>query len=122
MDDDARFFYDNAGWSHGPDETPEQGRERGARLLADAERFAIASGWTIEWEDDWMVGDHVVEYDCYEDGGPDTCESAILRDASGEVLAALGCIDDADDDYHRVVFAELAAEAIVLLILIGSAV
>jgi hypothetical protein len=112
LTDDQRFFFDHAGWSYNPKtETPLEGRLQCAQALARAERAAREMGVTFQWEDDWMV-DHQKEYDCYEDGGPQTCQSCIARDASGKVRASLGCIDDADANYRRVIEAELADEAV----------
>jgi hypothetical protein len=108
------FFFDNAGYSyHTATEKPEQGRARCARELARAEVYAGEQGWEFTWEDDWMCGSHVREFgrESYEHE-PSTCESCVLRDAEGNVLASLGCIDDADSNYRRVIEAELASEAL----------
>ena len=107
----TEFFREHAGWSYNPaTETAEQGRARGARALAEAEAWAAAAGVRFVWGDDWDVGDHVAEYDCYEEGEPATCER-VLAYLGGEVVAALGCIDDATPEYRRVIEAELASEA-----------
>ena len=103
------FFLRNAGYSVKPGETQRQGKARTARELAKAERDARALGYTFEWNDDWSV-DHSKEFDCYEDGGPDTCEYCIMRDENGKVVQSLHCIDDATREYRRVVEAELALE------------
>ena len=71
---------------------------------------ALRAGCTFGWGDDWSVGDHTLEYDCYPDGGPETCEYVIMRDPFGEVVGSLGCIDDADDDYRRTIEEDLAHE------------
>ena len=105
------FFLRNAGCSYNPNtETKQQGMARGARRLAKAERDARALGYTFEWNDDWSIGDHSKEFDCYEDGGPDTCEYCLMRDENGKVVQSLHCIDDATREYRRVVEAELALE------------
>jgi hypothetical protein len=108
------FFYVHAGYSYKPGaETPDEGHERSARQYALAETWAHAQGLEYRWQDDWMVQDHVAEYDCYDEGeGPETCESCLLVDPRrpGKVLASLGCIDDATSAYRRVVQAELALE------------
>ena len=105
-----QFFYEHAGWSYDPTkESPEQGRRRSAREYAEAERWAKASGLTFEWVDDWTTENHVKEYDGYDEE-PATCETCIARDESGRVVASLSCIDDASDDYRRVIEAELADE------------
>ncbi len=110
MNKATRFFYEHAGYNFNPaTETVEQGKLRCAKSLANAERYAQSQGFTFTWEDDWMV-DHAKEYDCYEDGGPETCEACICRDSDGNVLASLCCIDDATSEYRRVIEAELASE------------
>lgn len=111
------FFLANAGFSYDPKtETPAKGRARCARQLAKSERDATALGYTFEWFDDWTVGSHVQEYgeESYPNE-PSTCESCVCRDASGAVVASLGCIDDADRTYRRVIEAELASEALASL-------
>jgi len=108
----VKFFYDHAGYSYKTGmETPEQGRKRCARALANAEEQAFMSSWTYEWKDDWSVCSHVQEFDTYTEE-PNTCQGCILRNEAGEVLASLWCIDDADANYRRVVEAELALEAL----------
>ncbi|MGB7728409.1 MAG: hypothetical protein WBL50_10275 [Candidatus Acidiferrum sp.] len=109
------FFYENAGYSYDPKkETAEQGRIRCAKQLADAERLAVSYGFTFEWEEDWSIGSHRKYYgedSVYADHEPHTCESCIVRDEDVNVLGSLGCIDDADSNYRRVIQAELADEA-----------
>jgi hypothetical protein len=111
-----QFFFEHAGYCFDPKkETAEQGRARCAKQLADAERLASEYGWTFEWEDDWSVGSHQRYYgegSAYEDREPHTCESCVLRDENQKVLASLGCIDDANSEYRRVVEAELALEGL----------
>lgn len=68
---------------------------------------------TFVWEDDWEIDNHAAEFDCYDDGGPFTCERCIVRDELGHVVAALGCVDDADEDYRREIESELALEAFI---------
>lgn len=106
-----RFFFDHAGYSFHPNkETALEGKLRCAVEMAKAEQCAINQGWTAEWSDDWDIGSHIEEFDCYTEE-PTTCESCVLKDADGNVLASLGCIDDADNNYRRVIEAELAEEA-----------
>lgn len=105
------FHYDNGGYSYDPaTERPEDGRARCALAAAGAEAWAREQGIEFRWSDDWHVTDHATEFDCYDDGGPETCElcAAYLGDT---MLACLGCIDDASDEYRRVIEADLAAEA-----------
>lgn len=102
------FFLKHAGYSYDPKtETPAQGRINTAKRLAMAERYAQDHDWSYTWEPD---NDG---YHSYLEAGQtvETCEFCVLTDDSGDVLASLGCIDDADDNYRRVVEAELALEA-----------
>jgi hypothetical protein len=111
------FFAEHAGTSYNPaTETPEEGAERGARLFARAEAYAKAAGWTFTWRDDWeLPHSHEQEfgeaYSGMPDGEPETCEGVTLYDENDDVLESLGCVDDADSNYRRVVEAELALEA-----------
>src|SRR5262252_6199163 len=74
----VEFFYKHAGWGYDPKkETAEQGRRRGAELLAQAEEWAFAHDWTYVWKDDWSV-DHKKEFDIYKRKGPETCEACVL--------------------------------------------
>jgi hypothetical protein len=114
-DPDTRFFFEHAPYcvESATEPTPEQwstARLEGAAALVTAERWAQSHGWSFVWEGDWDVN-HETEYDCYEHGGPTTCECCVMYDEHGNVLASLGCIDDATDQYRRVVEAELALEA-----------
>jgi hypothetical protein len=117
LTENEQFFYDHAGYGFNPSngETAEDGKIRGARALALAEATAEAKGITFRWEDDWEIGSHKEFFgpdSAYDDHEPDTCEQCDAIDASGEVLASLGCVDDAGKDYRRVVEAELAAEVL----------
>lgn len=109
---DAAAFFEKHGPSsyYSDHESPEQGAARGALQLAQAELYALDHGWTVDWQDDDEGIDHVKSFDGY-DHEPETCEQATLYDDEGNVLASLGCVDDADDDYRRVVAAQLAQEA-----------
>lgn len=72
----------------------------------------MSNGYQFEWVDDWEIGNHYHFFgECYVDGEPTTCEGCICRGEDGEVLASLWCIDEADDEYRKVVESELAAEA-----------
>lgn len=90
----VRFFYDNAGWSHGIDEDPEAGHRRSARDLATAERLAQEADaeytWSLDPQDPltWVAAMH--------------CD--------GEHVSSLGGIDAATSENQRVVEAELALE------------
>lgn len=112
-DEAVQFFYEHAGYNWQPDtETQEEGRMRCARQMAQAEEWAKEYGYTVEWSDDWWIDreGHQREFDCYDEGGPQTCEVAVLINAGGDDVASLGCIDDATPEYKRVIEAELALE------------
>ena len=104
----AAFFYEHAGWSYDPaTESPEDGRARCALALAEAEAWAAAADVEFVWDaddDSWWL--HPAE-DATD--GPQTCEICAAY-MGREMVASLGCIDDADDNYRRVIEAELAAE------------
>ena len=79
--------------------------------LAEAEQWANGQGHTFQWRDDWEIPSHVDEFDCYDEE-PSTCEWVEIVDAEGDPIGpSLGCVDDATDDYRRVIEAELAWEA-----------
>jgi hypothetical protein len=109
----THFFYSQAGWSFTPTvETSSQGRWRGARQLAKAERHAKAQGWSCHWEED-ASSDSSDFSDETPAWGLWVC---ILKDAEGNTLDVLGGVDFGRDanpggPYKRVVEAELALEA-----------
>lgn len=108
LSETEQFFYENAGFSYRPDETPEQGRARCARVLAMAEKKLIIGPYFVSHEPDDQPWDGDVPYD-----GPlwivslwnvaDTTEPVRLASLSG-----VAC--EESDPYMRVVAAELAAE------------
>ena len=105
------FFRKHAGYSMRPGESKAKAQTRGGQALARAEAEAKARGWTVDWEDDPEEWQGDVER-------PFEVLTAVLRDASGQVLASLGGNgmtgnrkDDADA--RRVIEAELADEALV---------
>jgi hypothetical protein len=116
MDADAQFFYDHAGWSYDPaSETSEQGRERCAEALANAEQVARVQGWTFAVEDD---PEPVMEDDA---GSVELVESGeyvnlmvTMYAENGDVLGSLGgiVVESEDDPYIRAVKATLADEAL----------
>lgn len=112
--DAKRFFFENAGYSYDPTkETHEEGRRRCASDLAHAEEWLRNSDdLRVLWADD-DDGDHsYTDGEGFEGYTVTTCEFCSILNESGSVIyASLGCIDDADDDYRRVVEAELAMEA-----------
>ena len=107
------FFYKFAGWSHAPGkETKQQGRARGAKLLARAERRASEEGWTFQWERDTETNASFED----TDDPYYYLWVCIARDGAGQVSASLCGIDFGPgrepwgDTYARVVQAELAYE------------
>lgn len=104
------FFYEWAGWGYDPKkETADQGRRRGAKLLAKAERIASDLGWKTEWEEDQEPWEG-------EGDPPNEVLNAVLYDENYEVVGSLSSIgmsgNQAEDRrYGRVVEAELALEA-----------
>jgi hypothetical protein len=102
------FFLKHAGWGYDPKkETKAQGRRRGAKLLAEAEAFAEAHRWKVEWKEDpeeYQMGDAETEH-------PKEVLVAVLKDRNGRVLGSLGGIGDPTKNYGRVIEAELALEA-----------
>jgi hypothetical protein len=110
---DQFFFYQNAGYSYDTKkETPEQGRLRCAKGLAEAEAIGQRLGYEFEWEFDsypdlsWM-SDEEREQDhevlCCRIPNPENTRHS---------LASLCGIADPSDSYRRVIEAELSAEAI----------
>jgi hypothetical protein len=97
------FFLANAGYVVGH-------HAECALSLARAEQHASENDWAAEWVADdcpdlsWMSDEerhrehHVL--------------GCVLKDTDGNVLASLWGITDPDNNYQRVVEAELAAEAI----------
>ncbi len=110
--DAVEFFLEHAGYSIAIGETEAQGKRRSAEALARAEIWAEFNGLSVQWEDDWNIGSHVREYgrESYPEE-PEECECAVLVDSDGHVLGAMGCVDDATNEYRRVVAAEIASDA-----------
>lgn len=122
MNANEQFFFEHAGWSYNPKtETADEGRERGAIALAQAEqRFRESSCW-FEWvhDDDadasfvndwepadreqWEASEHMAE-GCVLYAPPENDHG------KPRVLASLWGVFDADASYRRVVEAELASE------------
>jgi len=76
-----------------------------------AQQWAQTADVRIVWEDDWDVGSHIRYFgtDVY-DREPETCEWCAVY-LGREVLASLGCIDEATDDYRKEIESELLEEA-----------
>jgi len=121
-----QFFFKHAGSSYNPaTETRMQGRIRGARALAKAERLARQRGYCFQWSihphsssADWISNN--------EDGGRNCSPWQVWQCAlhgegatfQGTVGASLHSIDFGrdgtpwGDPYRRVVEAELAQEVL----------
>lgn len=108
------FFYEHAGHSFDPKrETPEQGRRRGARQLAEAEQWAKDEGYDFVWRDD----DDPLLGDVPEDEVSGAFWVA-MEDEQGDIVQSLGSVLEGHDEranrrYRRVVEAELALEEMV---------
>jgi len=117
-----QFFLRHAGYSYDPEtQTPMQGRIRGARALARAERQARDGGFSYQWSidpqslsSDWI--------DDNQDGGrncdPWRTWQCAMFNAGGRIVNSLHAIDFGrdgqpwGDPYKRVVEAELALEGL----------
>lgn len=103
------FFAKHAGYSYTPGkESRAQGRLRGARELARAEREAKSRKWHVRWQHD---------HEPYELGegetkAPKEVLNAVLLDKDRKPLESLCGIADPSHEYKRVVEAELALEAL----------
>lgn len=128
--DPERFFYARAGWGYDPaKETEEEGRRRGARALAEAERVGTELGFSAEWESDSDADTSFMD-EGYSRRDRECAEfySCTVRDAEGTIRASLcGIHEDTRDPigaryYRRVVRAELFAEALADFARTGEAV
>ena len=109
-----QFFWDNASYSHIPAiQTREEGHLESAIALAQAELEGCSRGFSFVWAIDPDItsadfSDELPPYEQYQ------CSCLNYR---GQCLASLGGIDFGrdnqpwDQDYRRVVEAELAIEA-----------
>lgn len=98
-----RFFQEHAGYATPP------GRPACAKALADAEDLAEELELHAEWQDD-PEGCSMCE--CCPVSERREVFTAFVLDASGNCLASLGKVCGVDDNYQRVVEAELYQEAI----------
>jgi len=114
-----QFFFANAGYSRGADESIAAARARNARMLAYHEQRAKDACCSFEWS----IDPDVTSADWCEprrDGGkyrdPWATWQCVARDGAGRVFASLGGIDFGrlgepwSNPYRRVVEAELASE------------
>lgn len=123
LEERGAFMFEHAGYSYGPDETPEEGRRRCALELAAIDeklRAAIDVGTArIRWETDQDPDLSWADAETLEkiDGGTWTVDGCILETAcpacgSWDVRASLwGIVGPSDDPYREVVAAELAQES-----------
>jgi hypothetical protein len=96
------FFFKHAGYIVGE-------RAKGALNLARAEQYAEERGWSFDWTwDDNADSSWMDEKERERDHEALGC---ILRDENGEVIESLWGIFDPDENYRRVVQAELASQA-----------
>jgi hypothetical protein len=94
---DEQWMYDHAGYSYGQGETPEEWHVASAKRYAAAEKWLRTSG---------------LHFSTMPDADADADESwwvGMLHDFDGRLVASVGgCYGD--DDYKRVIRAELALE------------
>lgn len=105
-----QFFFDNAGFSYDPEtETPDEGKWRCARVLAEAEARLKAGPYFVGHEPDDQPWYGDFPYD-----GPlwfVTLYSVAGNVEGDEILGSIGSVAcEAGDPYMRVVAAELASE------------
>ena len=109
------FFFEQAGYSYDPKrETEKQGRQRGAKALAAAERKGSDAGFSFHWEIDQLCdsSEFSKERPAWQ------LWACCCRNSQGRVRASLCGIDFGRDGapwgepYRRVVEAELALEAL----------
>lgn len=122
MNTNEQFFYENAGWSYDPKtETSEQGRQRCAKLLAQAEAWAKSNGVSYEWSKDDITNKDALAPGIFpiaaSEPGPEYRLDQVLCYHHGEIIGSLGGIDfgygvhRSQSDYKRVVEAELVIDA-----------
>lgn len=109
-----QFFLKYAGCSYdASNETAKQGRIRGARQLAKAEREARDEGFTHNWS----IDQHVDSSE-FSDSEPYQLWQCAMYNALGEIVNSLHGIDFGRDGspfnstYKRVVEAELALDGL----------
>lgn len=112
LTDQQRFFYVHAGYSYGPDETPQQGRERCAKALAAAETWARDQRVAFTWEQD-----HIDSSDFSDESPAWPLWACCAYDAEGNLLGCIGGIDfgrngepHRGQPYRAVIEAEIALD------------
>lgn len=96
LDERSLWFYDHASWGYVPAiQTTEQGHMESARRYADAEVWAEENSLEFAW--------------AYDEEYYNLLMCLAYKD--GEVVASVGGVDSGDEDYRRVIEAELAIEA-----------
>ena len=106
----ARFFYDHAGYAHGLDETPEQGRIRCAMNLVAVEGIAREAGMSFSWD----IDPNIDSSDFDDSPDPWPLWVCIAYSCTGEIVGSRGGVDFGRDgsphsnDYRRIIEAELA--------------
>ena len=113
------FFQEHGGYCTPP------GRMVCAKSLADGEEAAESAGAVYTWEYDDDADASFVETWPEKDQREwrekeHECLWVALRGPDGELLSSLSGIFDPDNDYRRVVEAELASEAIDALRTLGD--
>lgn len=113
MNSEQLFFYENAGWGYNPaTETPDQGRRLCAVQLELAERIARNLGYGFEWSIDTDTDSSNFS----DDPEPWALWVCDMTDSESVTVQSLGGVDfgrdglPSDNDYARVVQAELALE------------
>jgi hypothetical protein len=101
------FFKKHGGYSTRPGETKKKAIQNSAERLARAEQYGTDMGWTVTWDYD----QEEYQLEDAEEAPPSEVLVAVLRNSDGSVIGSLGGIGDPDDNYKRVVEAELALEA-----------
>ena len=78
-----------------------------AVALARGEQFALDNDYTFCWEDD---PEGARNWYCHCGCRPSKVLACVMYGADGEVLASLGSIGDPDQNYCRMIEAELSLE------------
>lgn len=109
-----QFFMKHAGYSHGPKETPMQGRIRCARSLAKDEAEALKRGFSYAWD-----VDPCTDSSDFSDESPAwSLWQCCMLNSDGRIVNSLHGIDFGrdgtpwGDPYRRVVEAELAGDGL----------